>query len=219
MKLLTRQNQSASNQGQRGRNNQGRVAFGVKAFDSDRVLDLFELDQAHASHRGSGTRIAFGEISRADGESRVDSQAFETLLANATLVEDFFRLTPRGNRSNPSANYAISDMDSHREMGVDSFDLAPAQGKTLGGVDDRQTLIEKDQFRLAEAQEENDSDGQGDQSQFDTRSDRTRVPRTDINSRDEHVESSERDQIALWSEGHRVTLASHVAIVSQKVGK
>jgi hypothetical protein len=219
MKLLTRQNQSASTQGQSGRNSQGRVAFGVKAFDSYRVLDLVELDQAHSSQGGSGTRIAFGEISRADWESRINSQAFETLLANATLVEDFFRLTPRGNRCHPSANNSISDMDSHREMGVDSFDLAPAQGKTFGGVDDRQTLIEKDQFRLTKAEVENNSNGKGDQSQFDTSSDRTCVPGTDINSRDKYVESCESDQIALWSEGHRITLASHVAIVSQKVGK
>lgn len=217
MKVLSGNNQDAAYQRQDDGGDQGVVTLELYGLKSSWLAQSGVFSESVASNRCCATRVSFSQVCWTDGHRWVDPQALGINSVCGAVGEGFLGLTPAGTWSSPSTDISIASLDAQRVFGIDSLDLSPTKCDGFGGVNDGQSFIKEDYLRSSVSQIGQESQGDGYKGHFSTGSNRTGVPRTDIHSENEEIESPKSNQARFWSKYRRIAQASHVAIVSQKV--
>lgn len=217
MKLLSSHDQDTANERQNASGYQCVVTLNLHGFKSNWLALSGVLQESIASNCCRTTGVSFSEISGTDRHTGVDSQALGVNSVCSTIGEGLLGLAPAGSWSCPSANISISGLNAHGVFGIDSLNLGPTKRHGFGGVNDGQPLVKEDYLWSAVCQVGQECKSSGDKGQLYTSSNRTCVPRTDVHSENKKIESANCNQAGFSPKNRRVALASHVAIVSQKV--
>jgi hypothetical protein len=217
MRLLSSNYQNTSDERQNQRCDQGGVTFTRFDFKSDGLILSGIFAKPVPSYSCGTARVTLGQIRWTNGQSWIDSQALGINSVGSSVGEGLFSLPTTWTWGSPRSNSAFTGLNAHGVFGVNSFDLSPTDRDGLRGINDRDSLIKEDDFGFSIRQVGQNSDRCGDEGKFDAGLNGAGVPRADIQSKNEDIESSKSDQAGFRSKDSRITQISHVAIVSQKV--
>jgi len=217
MRLLSSNYQNTSDERQSRRCDQGGVTFTRFNFKSDGLILSGIFAKPLPSYGCGAARVTLGQIRGTNWYSGIDSQAFGINSVSGSIGEGLFTLPTTWTWGSPCSNGAFTGLDPHGVFGVYSFDLSPTHRDGLRGINDCNSLIKEDDFGFSVGQVRQNGDRGGDEGKLDAGLNGAGVPRADIQSKNEDIESSKSYQAGFRSKDSRITQISHVAIVSQKV--
>ena len=197
-------------------NDYARPTLGVSGVNLCWVGASLELQVVDSSLRSSCAGVGLCEISGANWEVIFDSQALDIRFFNSVAVGPSGLSSTWSGRC-PGRDSSLAGLDSHRVFGVDSFNLAPTYGVTLGGINDCQTFIKEDHFGFNVEQDREEKGAYRKQAYRDRGKSAACVPTADVHSDQKEEKDSNANKVALGAKDNGVASANHVVIVAQKV--
>ena len=131
------------------------VKGGFKVERSNAVKSL-ELIQSGSSNRGGNTGVATRTFSGTDHAAVINSHATNFIGMNRSAVVSARSL--RGKSMDFCATDAMNHI--HRETSINILHLMPTNDEALQGINNQQTFISKNYFRMNENQVENGAHNQ-----------------------------------------------------------